>query len=278
EHFDTRTDRASRSWVERTATTGFVGTGYVTTEPDSGAVVSTNPATTSPQLDYRVNFDAPGTYRLWLRAIGPNASGDSVHVGIDGATTVDSENFPVGAGTAFAWRNKSGTAVIQVPSAGVHTINLWMREDGASVDRILLTTNTGLTPTGDGPAESPRGGGGGPPIDTTAPLVSSSTPANAATGVAISTNASVTFNEAMNPASVTGARFSLAPAAGGAAVAATITPSAGNTVFTLDPSVDLTAGVQYRVTLDGAVTDVAGNPLGAGQQWTFTTAAAGGGG
>ena len=32
-----------------------------------------------------------------------------------------------------------------VPTAGYHTFNIWMREDSTSVDKILLTTNTTFT-------------------------------------------------------------------------------------------------------------------------------------
>ena len=41
-----------------------------------------------------------------------------------------------------------------VPSAGTHTIDLWMRQDGAQVDRVFLTTSAGTVPSPE-PAESP---------------------------------------------------------------------------------------------------------------------------
>ena len=49
-------------------------------------------------------------------------------------------------------------ATINVTSAGLHTIHIWMREDGFRFDKLLLTTNQGYTPGGAGPAESPRVG------------------------------------------------------------------------------------------------------------------------
>ena len=48
------------------------------------------------------------------------------------------------------------SATISVPATGVRTINLWMREDGFVVDKIVLTTNASYVPSGTGPAESPR--------------------------------------------------------------------------------------------------------------------------
>lgn len=59
--------------------------------------------------------------------------------------------------TGFAWwsvKDGGGRPTIRVCSRGRHGVNLWMREDGARVDRILLTTNPGYTPSGR--PESPR--------------------------------------------------------------------------------------------------------------------------
>jgi hypothetical protein len=38
----------------------------------------------------------------------------------------------------------------------VHTINVWMREDGFVFDKLVLTTSATYTPTGSGPPSSPR--------------------------------------------------------------------------------------------------------------------------
>jgi len=38
----------------------------------------------------------------------------------------------------------------------VHTINVWMREDGAVVDRFIITSDPKWSPKGNGPPESPR--------------------------------------------------------------------------------------------------------------------------
>ncbi len=52
-------------------------------------------------------------------------------------------------------------ATIVVSTPGIHTINVWMREDGFRLDKIVLTTNANATYSGAGPAESPKDGGGG---------------------------------------------------------------------------------------------------------------------
>ena len=35
-------------------------------------------------------------------------------------------------------------ATLNVTTAGLHTINVWMREDGARIDRVLLTNSRDL--------------------------------------------------------------------------------------------------------------------------------------
>ena len=42
-------------------------------------------------------------------------------------------------------------ATLNVPAPGPHTVNVWMREDGFVFDRLLLTTDPEMIPTGEGP-------------------------------------------------------------------------------------------------------------------------------
>jgi hypothetical protein len=155
--------RNGQQWTAGGAVTGFSGTGYMEALPDIDINNNTGYDTLSPELQYAVRFADPGTYYVWVRAQAPNDAGDSVHVGIDG-TIVDTADrisgFP--AGGVFAWSNATmdnAPATLTVPAAGAHTINLWMREDGIRVDKILLTTDASYTPTGAGPAESASVGG-----------------------------------------------------------------------------------------------------------------------
>jgi YD repeat-containing protein len=53
-----------------------------------------------------------------------------------------------------------------ITSTGLYTVNLWMREDGLRIDRLLLTTDTTFVPTGEGPTETLRVGFGGSPPET----------------------------------------------------------------------------------------------------------------
>jgi hypothetical protein len=113
--------------------------------------------------------------------------------------------------------------------------------------------------------------------DTTAPTVSSVTPADAATGVAAAENAEVTFSEAMDPATITGSTFTLLKQGATTPVEAQVSYDSATKKATLDPSVDLEAGATYTATLKGGasgVKDAAGNPLAEDKTWSFSTAAA----
>jgi Bacterial Ig-like domain len=110
------------------------------------------------------------------------------------------------------------------------------------------------------------GGGGG---DTTAPTVTATSPADGATGVAVGSNVTATFSEAMDAGTVPGA-FTLT--AGGSTVSAAVTYDAAAKRATLDPAADLVPGTTYTAKVSGAK-DLADNTVVA-ETWTFTTAAA----
>jgi Bacterial Ig-like domain len=105
--------------------------------------------------------------------------------------------------------------------------------------------------------------------DTTPPTVSSTTPANAATSVALSTTISATFSEAMTASSLNTTSFTLATVAGGAAVSGSVSVNGNGATFT--PASSLASNTQYRATISTGATDLAGNPLQANHSWTFTT-------
>ena len=99
------------------------------------------------------------------------------------------------------------------------------------------------------------------------PVVTAVTPLAASTTTCPNAAVTVTFNEAMNPATVTAADFTLSPG-----VVGTVTHNTANTVFTLTPSANLSAGKTYTAQVSTAVQDTFGNFLPAAYIWSFTTA------
>jgi hypothetical protein len=159
-------NRNGKSWTLSTDRTGYVGSAAMFAGPDSGVQLSTGYTATSPELRYQVEFTTAGTYYMWLRAWARDTSDNSVHVGLDGQAVTTSDHISTGTYGTWAWVQSTmdgPVATVTVASAGVHTINVWMREDGLRVDRLLLTTSSTTRPSGNGPAESPRSGGTPPP-------------------------------------------------------------------------------------------------------------------
>src|SRR6266540_1357864 len=113
------------------------------------------------------------------------------------------------------------------------------------------------------------------PPDTTPPTVTSRSPAAGATNVILGANVTVTFSEAMNPATVNGSSVELRDPSN-ALVPATVSYNADSFTATLALSAPLSQGVTYTARVRGGgtdprVKDVAGNALAADVTWTFTT-------
>jgi hypothetical protein len=141
----------------------------------------------------------------------------------------------------------------------------------------MLHSGCGMTsrpniPTNPTPTPTPT-----PTPDTTAPTVTSFAPAAGANNVRVDANVTVTFIEAMDPATVNGSTVELRNPSS-ALVPATVSYDAGSRAATLDPTTLLSAGVTYTARVKGGsadprVKDVAGNALAADATWTFTTTA-----
>jgi len=131
--------RSGHDWSFGNPVSGFSGLGYMEGTPNTGSNIAGN--SSSPELQFTVNFNATGTHYIWFRGFGASVNDDSVHVGIDGASPVA---MTLSQTNAWQWTNTiqgaAGAAAINVASVGNHTINVWMREDGFRADRVLLTT------------------------------------------------------------------------------------------------------------------------------------------
>jgi len=104
------------------------------------------------------------------------------------------------------------------------------------------------------------------------PTVISTNPANNATGVPINQKITATFNEAMNPTTISAATFTFT-APGGVAVAGTVTYAVTGSIATFAPSASLALNTIYIATITTGAEDLAGDPLGTNYVWTFTTGA-----
>jgi hypothetical protein len=125
----------------------------------------------------------------------------------------------------------------------------------------LLVAMAGCSDDDDNPV-NPGG-------DTVAPTVSSTNPADGATGVAVIT---ASFSEAMNASTITTATFTVS-GPGATPVTGTVTYDGSTAIAKFTPTSALALDTDYAATITTGAKDVAGNSLASNHVWSFTTAA-----
>ena len=90
-------------------------------------------------LSFDLSVSDGGTFYVWLLGYGPSDSADSFFVQVDSGPNVAAH---ISRGK-WSWKRADGT--VKLPS-GAHTLNIKNREDGSSVDKILLTKDKGFVP------------------------------------------------------------------------------------------------------------------------------------
>jgi hypothetical protein len=103
-----------------------------------------------------------------------------------------------------------------------------------------------------------------------APKVSSTDPANMATGVALNKVIRATFSEAMNLSTITISSFILMT---GADIVPGVVNYSGTTIATFTPTSNLLSGTTYTATITTIVKNPAGTPLANNYVWSFNTSA-----
>jgi parallel beta-helix repeat protein len=171
EHYQSTTPASAHSWIPTNSPTGFVGASAMLAAPNTGVNIGGDITNTSPGLTYAIQFTGAGTYKFWIRGWAAGGSDDSVYMGVDGQVV---RALAYGKAGAWTWMG----VPVSITRSGLHEINLWMREDGAYVDRLLMTTNMTFVPSGNGPPESvPAPPPNAPPVvQITAPAPGSTIP------------------------------------------------------------------------------------------------------
>jgi hypothetical protein len=106
---------------------------------------------------YPVRFRTPGRYYVWARAFSTGTEDNGIHVGLDGQWPSSGQRMQWCEGKgSWRWESKQrtdtehcgvpGAIYLDVPTAGLHVVQVSMREDGFELDQILLTTNPSFAP------------------------------------------------------------------------------------------------------------------------------------
>ncbi|MBV6518232.1 MAG: hypothetical protein DCC43_07945 [Candidatus Brocadia sp.] len=185
---------------------------------------------------------------LWHHAVGVY-DGSTVRLYIDGAQVASAP-----AGTIFY--GAGGIAIGRDgDSSGSYYSGLI---DGVSIYNRALS-NQGVSDLFHNPGL----------FDTIPPVVSSTSPARDATGVALNSAITVTFNEAMNASTINTSTFTVSN--GVSDIEGTVSYRGETATFT--PSSNLTYATSYTARITGGVRDAGGNALTGNYSWSFIAGA-----
>lgn len=107
------------------------------------------------KLEYDIVFTHTGTHLVWYRAGADAGEDDSVWLHLDGdrppnRVTGNEASMSGFNGAVFEWNSapQDGAApfTIEIETPGLHTIGLARREDGAFVDKLVITTDPNFNP------------------------------------------------------------------------------------------------------------------------------------
>ena len=279
----------------------------VGTASDSGGVVggvevSVNGGTTWRRADGRANWsyswtaNALGAITIMARAADDSANlGNATSITINVTDAPDTEAPTVTVTEPTSGAIISGTiAVSATATDNFGVVGVQFQLDGVNLgneDTVAPYTidwNTATTTNGahtlTAIARDAAGNSGtsasvvitvANPVDTTPPTVTATNPVDGATNVDPSGVVTMTFSEAMDPATIDGTTIELRDS-GNNLVAATVTYNATNQRATLTPTAALAYGTGYTALVRGGATDprvkdLAGNALANDVIWSFTT-------
>jgi hypothetical protein len=143
----------------------FSGTGAMQAKPDDNIDHKNidNAQENAPVLEYSVKFVTAAPVYVWGRASHVDGYDDSIWFGLDGVIEPTGPLSYLTEEQPFAnewyWIRSfmnSSRAVLNIPSAGVHTFELYMREPKFKIDKIVLTTNPDYIPDDNDPLGPPE--------------------------------------------------------------------------------------------------------------------------
>jgi CubicO group peptidase (beta-lactamase class C family) len=96
------------------------------------------------QTSFSISIPQSRTYALWARTMAPSGVSDSFYVMRNGALWLE-WNVPLS--TTWKWNKIANVAL----AAGTLSLAFRQREDGTRLDQLLLTSDTGVVPSGNAP-------------------------------------------------------------------------------------------------------------------------------
>lgn len=141
-----KVNRGGHSWTSVNAN----GTLAQRALPDTGTIATSDYASSSPYIRFSVNFTSTGTHYVWLRGLCTGGD-NTAHVGLNGRTVATAENIRLPVTGDWVWAGTTGAgqrATVNVTQTGWQTIEVYMREDGFTFERIAFSTSAAFAPSG----------------------------------------------------------------------------------------------------------------------------------
>jgi hypothetical protein len=138
ESYSTVTMPMTYHWDVKSDQMGYTGSGFMQGLPATGAGCTMGDVQScAPSIGYRIEIAQAGVYFFQARVFSSTLSDDSIWYGIDGAR----DDSPMFFGDPrLTWHWKTGNSFSL--QAGPHTLNVWLRDPGARVDAVALTTSS----------------------------------------------------------------------------------------------------------------------------------------
>ena len=113
-------------------------------------------------LHYKIKFNVPGRYYVWVRSYSTGTEDNGLHVGANGEWPDHGQRMQWCDGKdTWTWASKQRTKEIHcgvpheiyldIDRTGVHDIQFSMREDGFEFDKFILTNDINYSPVDKGP-------------------------------------------------------------------------------------------------------------------------------
>jgi outer membrane protein assembly factor BamB len=228
-------------------------------------------------------IDPNGTLR-WTFTTGGFVFSSPV-VGSDGTIYVGSDDkkvYAIHSDGTKKWEIVTGSFVYSSPAigpdgtiyVGSHDFRLYAIDPGGAIKGTFQTGGYVWSSPAVGDDGTVYVGSGDQKFyaviwtaDTTAPVITSTSPVDNASGVGIHTVVTATFSEVMDSSTITASTFLVADDAQN--ISGTVTY--GGVTATFTPTAPLAYETAYTATMTAAAEDVAGNTLTESRSWSFTT-------
>lgn len=169
ENYEQHIEQSDSYWEVVTDPEGFSGTSGMQANPIDPDFTDhkdiNNAIGNAAILEYTVNFVSTDSVYVWARTSHVDGLDDSFWIGMDdvilgddAVTYLTDEQDQVDWYWIRHWMSDESIVNIEVPSVGVHTIQIYMREQALKMDKLVLTTDPDYVPTGMGPDETLVGG------------------------------------------------------------------------------------------------------------------------